>query len=287
MRSLERALAAPVFTDAAQRAHRHNVAVLAYHGVSDAAAFSRQLDAIADMVTFIGPDDLRAAFAGTDLPDHPALVTFDDGERSVLEHGLGPLTDAAIPAIMFVCGGLLDGTTPYWWDEVEAYSPRGYAEVRRLWRVPDRERRREIERLRSHATKGPVPAAHLTAEELRTLIAARIEVGNHTWDHPWLDHCESDEVERQVVLGHQALVDRGVTPRAFAYPFGNVDPRAEPLLDELGYDLAFAYDARHARVHEHRLRISRLQLDTSDPPERARLVVAGIHGTAKRLLRRV
>jgi len=51
------------------------------------------------------------------------LVTFDDGERSVIEKGAPVLDELSIPCLLFVVAGLLDTDTPFWWEEVAALSP--------------------------------------------------------------------------------------------------------------------------------------------------------------------
>jgi peptidoglycan/xylan/chitin deacetylase (PgdA/CDA1 family) len=282
VRSIERFIAASPVPRLLHRRHRTEISILAYHGVSDGRAFARQLEALSELVTFIGPDDLRAALGGAPLPDHPAMITFDDGERSVLDHGLEPIAAAGLQAMLFVCPGLLDTDAPFWWDEVAALA--GPAAVIRLKTVPDHERRHAIESLRQGRVR--VVGAQLTTAELHTLQAGGFEIGNHTWDHPCLDRCTSEAIERQIIEAHRSLADRGIDSRAFAYPNGNLDPRAEEIFEALGYDLGFVYDRRHAAPSQHHLRLSRLHLDASAPPERAQLVVTGTHGPVARALRR-
>lgn len=264
--------------------HRRDVAIIGYHGVPDRAAFVRQLDLLADLGTLIGPGQLRRALAGDPLPTNPMLLTFDDGDPSVLDNAAPVLADRGIEAIIFVVGGLLDTTTPFWWDEVEALTG-DLAEVRRLKTVPNAQRLDDIERLRA-ATSQPPQARQLATADLVQLQSAGFEIGNHTHLHPCLDNCTADEAIDQVAQGHQALLDRGITPTAFAYPNGNLDPRVEPVLRELGYDLGFLYDHHHMRTGQDPLRLSRLRLDASADAERTELIVSGVLGAIMRVRRR-
>ena len=92
-----------------------------------------------------------------------------------------------------------------------------------------------------------VTADQLEPDDLRRLRDGGVAIGNHTWSHPCLDRCTSQEVQRQVCLAHESLADvLGEAPAAFAYPNGNHDPRAERLLRELGYRAGFLFDHRLA-----------------------------------------
>ncbi len=263
---------------------RRHVGVVAYHGVPDQEAFRAQLAGLSRAHNFISAADLRAAFRGRPLPPNPLLITFDDGERSVLENGAPVLEDLGIAPLLFVVGALLDTDTPFWWDEVEALSPDGVGEVRRLKKVPDTERRSTIQRLRAAGNR--VVAGQLSTSDLRTLIDAGFEIGNHTFDHPCLDMTSDQDVVDQVEQGHAALVDRGITPTAFAYPNGNLDPRAEPILEQLGYDLGFLFDHHHTKLDQPHLRLSRLRLSSNASPDRAELILSGLQGAMMRLRRR-
>lgn len=267
-----------------RRANRRRVSVLAYHGVSHPQAFRAQLQRISSRSNFISPAQLRSALLGEPLPPNPVLITFDDGEPSVLHNGLPVLAELGIAPLLFVVPGLLDTSTSFWWDEVHALSPDGVDEVRRLKTVPDDERRSTIAQLRSK--RNPISRPQLTTNDLQALLEAGFEIGNHTFDHPCLDMCDVSEVAAQIERGHQALLDRGITPTAFAYPNGHLDPRAEPILERLGYDLGFLFDHHHTKLDQPCLRLSRLRLDADASPQRAELILSGVQGAVMRLRRR-
>lgn len=54
------------------------------------------------------------------LPRRAIAVTFDDGYADNLLNALPRLERAGVPATFFLAPGLLDGRTPFWWDELAA-----------------------------------------------------------------------------------------------------------------------------------------------------------------------
>ena len=73
------------------------------------ASFERIVDHIRERFTVVSLDDLSAALAGeARLPAHAAVLTFDDGYRSVFEHVDPILRRHGLPYAVFVPPGLVD-----------------------------------------------------------------------------------------------------------------------------------------------------------------------------------
>ena len=106
-----------------------------------------------------------------------------------------------------------------------------------------------------------------------------MRVENHSLTHPLLDRCDDDDVRAEVLAAHERLAAvLGREPRSFAYPNGNWDVRAERVLQELGYPTGFLFDHRLGpRLPDHPLRISRLRVATSTPPDRFETILSGLH----------
>src|ERR1700704_5755594 len=71
-------------------------------------SFVRGLDVVLRHFTPADPQALRSPdgrFAVADRP--PALFTFDDGYRDLLDHAVEPMAERGIKAIFFVCTRLL------------------------------------------------------------------------------------------------------------------------------------------------------------------------------------
>jgi peptidoglycan/xylan/chitin deacetylase (PgdA/CDA1 family) len=118
----------------------------------------------------------------------------------------------------------------------------------------------------------------LEKDELGLLQDAGVEIGNHTWTHPCLDRCSDDVLRAEIRKAHLALTDvLGRPPRAFAYPNGNWDLRAERELERLGYGAAFLFDHRLARLPADPLRLSRLRVSSDTSLDRLATIISGLH----------
>jgi peptidoglycan/xylan/chitin deacetylase (PgdA/CDA1 family) len=274
-----------------KRQAARRLTVLAYHGVRDADRFQRQLDHLAGTMRPVSLDQVIEATAGrAELPRRAVLITFDDGERSVLETAAPLLGQRGLPAVAFVVAGLLDTDEPFWWAEVEQLVGRGASAsrspgsdprtlVQRLKRAPDEERLAVISQLR-RASPGPRPRMpQLRSDELPALEAAGIVVGNHTFSHPCLPRCGEERLRSEIDDAHHLLGEAlGHEPRAFAYPNGDWDGRAERLLADRGYAVAFLFDHRVSPMTpSHRLRISRVRVNSHTGLDRFAVIVSGLH----------
>ncbi|GAA2118326.1 polysaccharide deacetylase family protein [Kitasatospora saccharophila] len=291
---LRRSPLQPVFRARAAR----RLAVLAYHGIDDPAAFRAQMERLARTARPVGPEEVaRAAEHRRPLPARSVLVTFDDGDRSVLTEALPVLVRLGIPAAAYVITDLIDGDQPYWWTEAAHLLARGggraaalqgldpAAAVRRLKTLPDAQRQAAIAELRATAKHQAPRQRQLSRAELHTLADAGVAIGNHTASHPCLDRCDDVEIDAQLVGSHDRLTHwMGRPPTSFAYPNGNYDPRADRVLRTLGYRTGFLFDHRHAELAPaHRLRISRLRVNSHTGRDRFDTILSGLHPAVHRL----
>ena len=293
---LDRTLATSPLQGAALMATRAHLGVLAYHSVPKAEPFARQLDYLQERFHPVDLGTVISALDGTtELPSHAALVTFDDGDRTILETAGPMLRDRGIPAVVFVVTGVLDSQTPFWWDEalelahaggmVSGRSIPDEALLRHLKLVSDADRLAAIEELRNTASPVGTGYPQLESAELGLLEGMGIEVANHTASHPCLPKCSPEKTMMEIQDAHRSLASiLGHAPRAFAYPNGDLDVRAEGVLREFGYRCAFLFDHRLADLRKaNPLRLSRLRVDASGSLDRFRTIVSGLHPTIHRL----
>lgn len=269
---------------ACRAAGRQQLRVLAYHGVPDRSAFAAQLDWLARWTSPVSLDDVRShLLEGAPLPPHPVLLTFDDGERSILEVGMPLLRDRGIPAVAFVVAGLIDTDEPFWWVEAQhlaARSSPGESPTQllpRLKQLPDLERRRQIDQLRDEQDRN-LATPQLTSKELLELERNGVAVSNHSLTHPCLDRCDDATLHHEIEESHRRLTTMlGHPPAAFAYPNGNVDDRVRRVVDGAGYEVAFAFDHRFVGRGPDPLRVSRVRASTDAGVDRLRILVSGLH----------
>lgn len=281
---------APV-TAAARRFTEGKLRILAYHGVDDPESFGEQMECLARSYTPVSEHAVADALhRGGALPAGAAWVTFDDGDPSVVEHGLPVLRRLGIPATMFVCPGLIETGEPFWWrvtewaaearpDLAAAIGGAGDS-TEHVKTIADPDRRAVIAGLlEAHDDANdtrPSSWRQLDDQEIAGWLEAGMALGNHSWDHPCLDRCDPEAQREQIRRTHGWLTDRlGRAPRSFAYPNGNFSDVVDAVVAELGYEIGVLYDNRLTALDSPPLQLSRLMLESHDAPERLRGVLSG------------
>ena len=72
-------------------------------------------------------------------------------------------------------------------------------------------------------------------DELQLLQAAGNEIGGHSYDHTKLGGLAAARLQHEICDDRQKLVDHGLSPVSFAYPFGNYDASVEAMVQKCGY----------------------------------------------------
>lgn len=199
------------------------VTVLGYHKIGNPPAgcdptwfyipeetFEAQLDVlkrerwrIIDLVTF-----LRGLDAPETLPERVALITFDDGCRSLTDGALRILTGLGFPAVVFVPSEYIGQTNSF--------------------------------------DAGIEPEEPICGwDDLHRLEKAGVSVQSHSASHPRLSQLDEASQTWELLTSRAALeagLGRRVT--AFAYPFGDSGADVatmDLLMRSAGYDAAFLY----------------------------------------------
>lgn len=276
---------------------RRRLLVLCYHGVCgeesdvwDPAGMhvpARQFEAqLCALLRYYVPVTLRQVMdkylKGVDLPDRALLLTFDDGYRNVLRHGLPILHRLGVPAVLFPPAGLVERGS-WLWDAVFSAHFRQnqrYSEMKRwLTRLPAVDRRRWLQEQVSTDKKGPA-CDHTLYDwnELRDAINTfnLVEIGSHGLNHEPLTTCSPEEIVAELRGSRQLLKERlGVEAEAFAYPKGDWSPAVVEAARAAGYVLAFTTEPRHARGVDDCLALPRILTGASDTPAQLMFRIAG------------
>lgn len=108
---------------------------------------------------------------------------------------------------------------------------------------------------------------NLSWSQIRTLIAAGMEIGDHTLGHRSLAQLPAAEVRAQVD-GAQGrfLAAIGSAPTTFAYPFGSFDAEVVAAIALAGFRMAVTTDPGATESWNRRLEVPRLEIGPSFPP---------------------
>ncbi len=146
-------------------------------------------------------DDWR----GFSAPDPArAVLTFDDGSRTVLRHAIEELSVNRFTGIQFIVAGAIGGVNH--WDVRE---------------------------------NGEAADPLMDAAEIREWLAAGHEIGAHTLTHPRLTEIPSDRAKEEISASKKMIEDTfGIVVRHFCYPYGKWNRRVRDLVEEAGFETA-------------------------------------------------
>jgi len=293
---------------------RRRLTVLAYHRVADArdpglrgfagnvsaspAAFAEQMDWLARHFEVVSLEDVLAWLDGdAELPDRPALITFDDGYRDNLEIAAPLLAERGLPATLFLTTDPTDGGPALYWDLVASLfddSERDRAELPVLgrrewpsradrqhtihdfvyaikWLHPDR-RAAILDELRTAIESDAsdrIPGLYLDWDDVRSLSGWSL--GAHTVHHPVLTSVGREEAAGEITDSALRITEEtGRQVRALAYPNGlegDYDDGIAAGAQSAGIDLAFTLRPGPARLREIRanpMAVRRVYIGFSD-----------------------
>jgi peptidoglycan/xylan/chitin deacetylase (PgdA/CDA1 family) len=146
-----------------------------------------------------------------------AVLTFDDGSRTVFRHAVPVLARHKFTAIQFLVADAIGG--------------------RNSWDI----------RARSEA-----PDALMDAAEIRDWLLAGHEIGAHTLTHPSLTSIPKARAEEEIIASKKKLEDLfGVEVRHFCYPYGKWSAGVRDVVERAGYTTAVTLDfGVNANVHD-------------------------------------
>jgi peptidoglycan/xylan/chitin deacetylase (PgdA/CDA1 family) len=209
--------------------------VLAYHAVSPSwpAALSVRPEQLDRQLGLLAEQGYRSArfteLVRGDCPERAVALTFDDGFRSVLEHGLPVLSRHGFVGTLFVVTAYPGGGGQLDWPRVNRW----------------------IGGPHEHEL------APISWKDLRALAAAGWEIGSHTVSHPHLTGLDDRGLADELAGSRSACEQRlGIRCTSIAYPYGEVDRRVAVAARRAGY---LAGAGLPGRIHRrHRLRWPRV-----------------------------
>lgn len=225
--------------------------ILAYHNILPAgvepagdrslhlpvARFAAQLEVLAGVADVV-------PLAGLAAPGHHrrprVAITFDDAYLGAVTAGFDTLDRRGLPATLFVCPGLLDGTT-FWWDALAGAGDLAPAHRSHALETLQGRQERVLGWARdSGLPVATMPAACRSADEATVLaLAARpgVVLGAHTWSHPSLPRLEAAQLREELERPLAWLRSRVTAPvTVISYPYGHASSEVHAAAAAAGYD---------------------------------------------------
>jgi len=252
--------------------------ILTYHKIRDVANFERQIDyLVRKKYNLLSLSDFLSGYSARTLTSRDVLITFDDGDYSILDHALPVLKKFSCPAVAFVVTGLIGTDEPFWWDEIEFHT-HDVGKVQEAKRVMNNERLNLLKNIRSASKKPPLKYRQLTVEELRKLEQGGVAIANHSHTHPMLDKLDAPDIAKELQESVTFLRANGFAfCDIFAYPNGNWTRATEKVLNEQNMRMAFLFDHRLNLADDTPFRISRLSVNDRTPLWKYYLILRGWH----------
>jgi peptidoglycan/xylan/chitin deacetylase (PgdA/CDA1 family) len=231
--------------------------VLCYHSIhptkcfasATPTTFGHHLDWLAAECDVVPLEEVPRIL-GTPRRARPAVaITFDDGYLDNYEFAFPLLHDRRLPATFFLTAGLIE-KDPAVLARTQMLGRSTYDDVRPLeW------------------------------DQVRTMHAAGMEIGAHTYSHPNLAVLSRSKARDELCRSKQIIEERlGQPVWSMAYPFGkpgrHFTDETATLVEEAGYKYACAVLFRGVRASDSPLAIPRL-VATGDSVEGIRGKVLG------------
>ena len=181
-----------------------HVAILTYHALDDSgsvlstppATFASQMRSLVESGARVVPlADLVRTALESDVSPPRVAITFDDGLRSVYEHGLPVLDELGLAATVFLVTDYC-GKTNDWPGQPSGFGNR----------------------------------AMLGWAEIKEMAAAGVAFASHGRTHRDLTGLSAPELEMEMVESKRSIEDAlGLAADGFAYPYGTHDARVRAL----------------------------------------------------------
>jgi peptidoglycan/xylan/chitin deacetylase (PgdA/CDA1 family) len=217
----------------------------ASRGYVTTLAFRDQIQWIGDRFDVIAPTDLPQLGDRGELPQHAALIAFDDAWAGVFRTGLPILASLGIPAVCFLNMATVDGMPDL--SAVRRYermtSPAGRQRLDR--RLDANHAPRVLAEIRKAYGHDPAFASYqgptATHEDLARAASngSPVWFGSHLFHHWDVSNIETDLLTASVLANAHALSVYNNSLPAMATPYGRTVAGLSGLSLQLGISLVF------------------------------------------------
>jgi glycosyltransferase involved in cell wall biosynthesis/peptidoglycan/xylan/chitin deacetylase (PgdA/CDA1 family) len=239
--------------------------------------FLRQVDYLRKHYEVLPLDEAmkREAFRGNrdDGGKPVAVLTFDDGNRGMIEHLMPILQREALPATVYVATGHIERQSPYWFDRVvnalqhikvrsfdlsafglghhhftHARPGARWLQIQELLTQMKRLSVPQCEAVATQLEQQALPGNHLPPLSPMTIDQViemarnpMVTLGAHSHGHEILTRIPIDEARRSIQQSIDLLLAwTGQSVKHFAYPSGFVNQALQEILPGMGIETAVA-----------------------------------------------
>lgn len=263
-----------------RRFYKNRLRVLAYHDITDETLFSKHIRYLKSRYKLIDISQLQKhLFNNENLPEYPLLITFDDGDYTVLENALPVLKKYNSPACLFIITSLINTDKDFWWNVIHQDSKKSGDDIKKTaMKIKHLKNISNLERLSILKNYISSKKRQLSTEELVLLDNNNVFIGNHSHTHPMFDKCTQKEIRMELTQSRSSFKSWGLEGyNIFAYPNGNHDEFSEKVLKEKNICLAFLFDHKINSSKMNALRISRIRTNSDMSIEELKVKVSGLH----------
>lgn len=263
--------------------YKNRLRVLAYHDVKNLVLFEKQIQYLNTTYNVISIEEIKKyCFENTPLPPNSLLITFDDGDISVLRKGLPVLSKYHIPSVLFVITDLINTQKEFWWSKVrnqgETNIEKINARMKYLKELPNSARLIELKKYNNS------PQEQLKTEDLKSLKRNNVFIGNHSHTHPMFNRCTEQELTYELEKSKACFKTWNMEGfEIFAYPNGNFDNATEKALKKHNVKMAFLFDHKINEKIINPYRISRIRTNSDMSINELKVKVSGLHSFLQKL----
>lgn len=284
--------------------------------------FEAQMKYLAGRYNVVSLNHVLDWLAGNaELPERPALITFDDGHRNNLTNAVPVLSELGLTAVFFVLLEYLGKCSPTWFEEIylrimssqqksvelidHSVHPLGNFpnKIRACGAFFDLCRRLEpgrledqIQQLQSvleptgEALQSKERFEFLCPEDLQFLLKKGFHIGSHSLTHPILSTLSDERSSNEILHSCNLLEELLEAPTgSFAYPFGDWDfdysDRDSQLVRKAGCSIAFSANSGFADRLSDPFNIPRMGIGAKYGMTQFQCRISGSLDRAKSVLR--
>ncbi|MEC8727644.1 MAG: polysaccharide deacetylase family protein [Pseudomonadota bacterium] len=92
---------------------------------------------------------------------------------------------------------------------------------------------------------------YATWDQIREMQAAGVEIGSQSHTHPHMHRLSDADIRKEITTSNATfLKELGITPRYFAYPYGEYSTNTRDIIKDMGFEAAFgqASGIAHASI---------------------------------------